>query len=250
MRLSSLPFILRPAVLLARLRTGLLLAMATAAPATMASAVTDAEAAASIQAIQDQVAAAVRAHAAGHPGTLALDIDSHGLERFAPCESPHASLPPTQRLRSRLSVAVRCDTPQRWQTYVQVRVDLHGPYLVAARALEQGLALGPDTIDQREGDLLALPRGTLHDRDLALGQITTRRIGAGQVLRDNALRSPDAIQRGQIVRLIVRGSGFVASSEGEALGSADPGSPLQVRTASGQIVGGIVMPGGVVEVPL
>ncbi|MCK9512063.1 MAG: flagellar basal body P-ring formation protein FlgA [Pigmentiphaga sp.] len=248
--MRSPPFlpVVRPAALLARLRAGLFLAVATAASTTTAA--TDAETTTAISLVREQVAAAVRAHAAGWPGTLSLDIDLQGLERFAPCAAPHASLPPTQRLRSRLSVAVRCDAPERWQTYVQVRVDLHGPYLVAARTLEQGQLVGPDAIEAREGDLLALPRGALHDRDLALGRVATRRIGAGQLLRDNALRSADAVQRGQTVRLIVRGNGFVASSEGEALDSAEPGSPLQVRTASGQVVGGIVMPGGVVEIPL
>jgi len=224
--------------------------LASATAMAAADATRDAETAESLHTVRDRVAAAVRHHAAGHPGTLTLAIDLQGLERFAPCESPQASLPPQQRLRSRLSVAVRCDAPQRWQTYVQVRVDLQGPYLVAARTLEQGQALGSDAFEERQGDLLALPRGALHDRQLALGQITTRRIGAGQVLRDNALRSPDAIQRGQMVRVVVRGNGFVASSEGEALDSADPGSPLQVRTASGQVIGGIVQPGGIVEVPL
>lgn len=192
----------------------------------------------------------VRERAADTPGTLTLTLDTSGLERFAPCEALSASLPTNARLRHRMSVAVRCDTPERWQTYVQVQISLQGPYVVAARGIEQGQAISADLIEERQGDLLSLPRGVFFNAQDVLGQIASRRIGVGQVLRDNAVRSANSVQRGQMVRLRVRGPGFVATGEGEAQDSAAPGATVTVRTPSGQIVSGVLQADGVVEVGL
>ncbi len=191
---------------------------------------------------------AVAERAADMPGQLEVDVSLRNLDRFADCHSLHAEIPARQRLRARMSVAVRCDAPDRWQTYAQVQLRLQGEYLVAARTIEQGEGLTPDRLESRHGDLLGLPRGVILQPEIALGQIAERRIAAGQLLRQNALRSPNSIQRGQAVRVEVRGSGFVASGEGEAMADASPGSPLQVRTASGQIVRGMVRADGVVEI--
>lgn len=197
-----------------------------------------------------QIRAEIQRRAAALPGTLELTIDTSSLTRFEACDSLSASLPANARLRHRMSVAVRCEAPERWQTYVQVQLALHGPYVVTARSIDQDQRITPDLIEVREGDLLALPPGVILSPDEVLGQVAARRLGVGQLLRHNAVRSPGAVQRGQIVKLRVRGTGFVATGEGEALESAPPGATVQVRTASGQTVAGVVQPDGVVEVGL
>lgn len=198
--------------------------------------------------VRSLVEAAVIDRAPPGAGELEINISLRNLERFPDCQSLQAEIPPRQPLRARLSVAVRCDAPERWQTYAQVQLRLQGEYWVAARTINQGEALSHEHLEARHGDLLGLPRGVILQPALALGQIAERRIAAGQLLRQNALRSANSIQRGQAVRLEVRGRGFVASGEGEALSDASPGSPLQVRTASGQIVRGMVRADGVVAI--
>src|SRR5690606_11222719 len=98
-----------------------------------------------------------------------------------------------------------------------------------------------DDMASREGDLLRLAAGVVVDPSLAIGYIAQQRISAGTVIRSSALRDPDSIVRGQPVRTEARGVGFVATGEGVALESGAPGTMIQVRTRSGQVVSGTVV---------
>jgi flagella basal body P-ring formation protein FlgA len=72
-------------------------------------------------------------------------------------------------------------------------------------------------------------------------------VGAGQILRYDMLRAPFTVKQGQTVQVQVLGSGFRVSTEGQALSNAADGDTTSARTASGQIVNGVVK-GGVIEV--
>src|SRR3546814_19460342 len=65
-----------------------------------------------------------------------------------------------------------------------------------------------------------------------VGYIASQRISAGTPIKSRALRDPDSIQRGQAVRTEARGTGFVATGEGQALQSGAPGPQIQVRSKS------------------
>jgi flagella basal body P-ring formation protein FlgA len=56
--------------------------------------------------------------------------------------------------------------------------------------------------------------------------------------------------RGSNVRINARGNGFVVSSEGQAMDNGAPGAMVQVRTANGQVVSGVVRNAGLVEIQL
>ena len=71
---------------------------------------------------------------------------------------------------------------------------------------------------------------------------------AGAVLRQDMLKTPMAIQRGQTVLVTSNGKGFSVSAEGKAMGSAGEGQIVQVKVASGELVSGVARPGGQVEV--
>lgn len=179
--------------------------------------------------------------ASPYTGTPQIHVEGLAADRFAACEHAEAFLPQGSSLRSRLTVGLRCIVPQSWVGYVQANVSIEGPYYVAARALKAGTALDSSHIAERSGDLLRLPRGAVLHADQLLGAITTQRIAAGSVIKAGTLRSADSVQRGQMVRLEARGDGFVATSDGKAMQSGEPGSQIQVRTNSGQLVSGTVM---------
>lgn len=232
----------RPALRLrARLLAGALLACATAAAAGATQ---------SPDVVADAVVAHLQAQLAHLPGVAQVHVEAGTVARHPACAAPEPFLPPGTRLRSRMSVGVRCATPAAWTAYVQATLAVPGEEWVAARTLEPGHVLGPDDLAARPADLLALaPASVLHPEQ-AVGAVVARRIPAGRPLRTDALRSPDAVQRGQTVRLVVHGPGFTASAEGQTIGAAGPGMPVQVRTASGQLVSGIVRDATTVEVPL
>lgn len=145
------------------------------------------------------------------------------------------------QLRSRMSVGVRCLAPHPWTLYVQAAMTVEGQYYVAGRSINVGESLSADDLVARDGDLLRLAQGVVIDPALAIGYIAQQRIPAGTSIKSSALRDPDSIVRGQPVRTEARGLGFVATGEGVALESGAPGTIIQVRTSSGQVVSGTVI---------
>jgi flagellar basal body P-ring formation protein FlgA len=179
-----------------------------------------------------------------------IKFDEIHTERLQACDDLSAFMSAGARPRARMSVGVRCAAPRPWSVYVQASVSAPGQYFVAARIINAGEPITPDALVPRDGDLVNLPPGAVTDGQSIIGMTASYRIATGQPIKLASLRSPGAIQRGQSVRVNAHGRGFSVSTEGVAMESAAPGSTVQVRTASGQIVSGIVQRTGSVEVPL
>ena len=196
----------------------------------------------------DRVESLVREQAHGLAGELILQTDPLQLAQRSACDELSIVKPAGFRLRSRMTLSLRCVSPQRWSTYVEVQARLHANYWVAAKTLRPGDVLGPESYEVRAGDLLALPNDVLLDRQQMLGFSARQRIPAGQALRAGALRSTDAVLRGALVKLTFQGKGFTISRDGaQALEEGTVGSTIAVRTANGHIVSGVVRGSGLVE---
>ncbi|MBU4610507.1 flagellar basal body P-ring formation protein FlgA [Achromobacter sp. GG226] len=204
----------------------------------------------SADAVTQVVAAYLREQATHFDATPQITVDAASAARQPACDALQPFLAPGTRLRPRMSIGVRCAAPSAWTAYVQASIAVPGRYVVTARTLDVGDVITQDALATREADLLTLPPNALLRADDVLGSVATRRLPAGRPLRTDALRSADAVQRGQRVRLLVNGAGFVATSEGQVLAAAGPGSLVQVRTDSGQTVSGIVRDATTVVVPL
>ncbi len=192
----------------------------------------------------------LRDQLAGLPGQPSIAIDPPRAERLAPCDAMSPFMPSGMKLRSRMTVGVRCNAPKPWTAYVQATVSVPGYYYVASRMIAAGQALTPDDLAPRDGDLVALPPGAITDPQTVVGMTAVHRINAGQAVRGSALRNAQSVVRGSNVRINARGNGFVVSSEGQALDNAAPGATVQVRTAGGQVVSGVVRNAGLVEIQL
>jgi flagella basal body P-ring formation protein FlgA len=184
------------------------------------------------------------------PGEPSIQMDEVHTERLPACEALSAFITGQVRPRSRMSVGVRCSAPRTWNLYVQASVSLPGQYYVAARPINAGESIQLTDLAPRDGDLINLPAGAITDPQTVVGMTASNRIGMGQTIRAATLRSAGSVQRGQMVRIMARGPGFVVSSEGQVMSNASPGSMVEVKTASGQIVSGILQSQGTVEVPL
>ncbi|MFT0531534.1 flagellar basal body P-ring formation chaperone FlgA [Castellaniella hirudinis] len=194
-----------------------------------------------------EVQALLEDRAADYPGTAHIVVTPPRIVNQAACGQLDVHLAGSGGLKSRTSVGVRCLAPQPWSLYVQASVRITGAYYVARHALKRGTVIGPEDLDQREGDLLR-QRRAITDPAQVLGWITTRYINTQGVIETNALRDPNAIQRGQSVRTVARGVGFVVSGEGQAMESGNPGTQIQVRTPNGQIISGTVVDAHTVQV--
>jgi flagella basal body P-ring formation protein FlgA len=186
---------------------------------------------------------------AGLPGQVQIKISAIDPRlNVAQCAALEPFIPTGSRAWGKTTVGVRCSAPGKWVIYVSTTVRVHGDYFVAATPLAQGQSISPKDIAKTSGDLTSLPAGVITDASQAVGRNTTISVPSGAPLRQDALRTQQAIQQGQTVKLISIGPGFRVSAEARALNNATEGQVTQARTQSGQLISGIAKAGGILEV--
>ncbi len=191
----------------------------------------------------------LRAQTAGLPGEVNITVNPVDMRLSLPaCAQPQAFLPNGGRAWGKTTVGIRCSAPAPWTIYVTATVQVFADYIAAAAPLVQGQSIGPNDIAKIRGDLTALPHGVITEPSQAIGRSVTISLALGTPLRQDALRNQQAVQQGQMVRLVSSGSGFRVSTEARALGNASEGQMIQARTLAGQTVSGVAKMGGIVEV--
>lgn len=191
----------------------------------------------------------LRTQTQGLPGKVSYSIGQlDSRTQLAPCNVYEPFLPAGSRLWGKSTVGVRCLGPSAWTIYIPVQVNVSGTYLLTTRPMSAGQLLGAGDVVTRSGDLNALPANILTDLSQAVGRTLKNGISAGQPLRSEYVIAPWAVQQGQSVRLVSKGSGFSVSNEGKALNNAADGQIAQARTSAGQTVSGVARPGGIIEV--
>ncbi|VVE18078.1 Flagella basal body P-ring formation protein FlgA [Pandoraea eparura] len=192
----------------------------------------------------------LREQTMGLPGRVTFTVGDAVSDRMPACAALEPFLPPGARLWGSTTVGVRCAGERPWTLYLQARVSINATYFVAARQINPGETVGPNDLSPRQGDLTLLPRTVATDAGQIIGTVAVNRITSGLPIRSDLLRSAIAVQQGQTVRVVSRGSGFEVSTEGQVLSRASAGDPVQVRTRAGQLVSGTVKTGknGSVEV--
>lgn len=195
-------------------------------------------------------AASRHAHllAAGQEGRTEITTGPLDTSRLPECTRLESYTPPGSRPIGRTHVGVRCLAPHPWSILVPVRIAVIGTYLATARALVAGQAIQAGDLQTLTGDIAALPAGTLTDPARAIGKTMRYSLGPGQTLRRNQIQAPFVVRQGQRVRVVTRGSGFVASAEGTALNNAAEGDVARVRTDNRQTLSGTAQPDGTIEV--
>ncbi|MFP5193773.1 flagellar basal body P-ring formation chaperone FlgA [Alcaligenes sp. 1735tsa3] len=204
----------------------------------------------SVQAMQDQAQDYLLKLAQMYPGIATITLDSARLNAMPACTQNQIFLPSGQRLRSRMSIGVRCLSPQSWSTSISATLSIQGHYYVTNRRINPGETIHQDDLLEREGDLLALANGVVIDPNQIIGYVASQRIPLGNAIRASALRDPQSVTRGQMVRTIARGMGFVATGEGQALQSGSPGTQIQIKASSGQVISATVLDASTVQVVL
>ncbi|WP_258002377.1 flagellar basal body P-ring formation chaperone FlgA [Burkholderia sp. WAC0059] len=202
------------------------------------------------EAIRATALAFLQQQSQGLPGQISVSVAPVFSRGLAACTSLEPFMPPGARPWGRTTIGVRCIGTRPWTLYVQGNVAVMATYYMAARTIGPGDTLSPADVMARNGDLTSLPQAVITDPSQALGAVALERITAGLPLRTDMLRSISAVTIGQTVRVVAVGAGFTISSEGSVLNNASPGQRVQVRTAGGQIITGIVKDASTVQVPI
>lgn len=157
-------------------------------------------------------------------------------------------IPTGGRLWGNTSIGVRCNSPKQWTIYVRVNIQVMADVVHVARPLTRDQPLIAEDVTLQRVNLTLVPEGIFTDPAQVIGKIPVTNLPSGQLLREQSLRLPNVIQRGQKVTLNIKGRGFSVSSEGHALANAAEGQVIQVRNQAGRIISGIARHDGIVDV--
>lgn len=188
-----------------------------------------------------------QAHTSTLPGKVNIQVTPiDPRTSLTPCQNLEAFMPAGSKMIGKTSIGVRCNDKPGWGVFLQANIQVKADLLVANRPLSQGWVLSSDDFSMQSGEL-GQP-GILTTPEQAIGKTLKFAIGAGQVLRIDMLRPDYVIKLGQTVRVHVRGSNFVVSTEGQALNDASTGQAVRIKTASGQLVSAFASKDGSAEV--
>jgi flagellar basal body P-ring formation protein FlgA len=184
-----------------------LLALSAAAAASTAIAQTP-DAYQDHAAIRKTAEQFLRTRSVGLPGQVRIAVGSLDSRlKLAACPAPEAFLPNGRRVWGKTTVGVRCTAPDPWTIYMSATVKVIADYVVAAAPLAQGQRIGPADIATVQGDLTSLPPGIVTDTSQAIGRTAAISLALGTPLRSDTLRSQQAVQLGQMVRMVSAGPG-------------------------------------------
>lgn len=164
------------------------------------------------------------------------------------CSKLEAFVPTGSRLWGNSSVGVRCNSPSSWTIYVQVNIQVMADVIHVAKPLTRGTPLVTEDVKLQRVNLTQMPEGIFTELSQVVGKVPLSNLSSGQLIRQNALRLPHVILRGQKVILHIQGQGFSVSSEGLALADASEGQVVQVRNEAGRVISGIARDDGIVVV--
>ena len=197
--------------------------------------------------IKNVVAAFVQQQTAALPGKVSYKINEIDQRiTLSECARLEAFLPSGSQLMGKTAIGVRCNEANGWSIFVPVQIRISLNLLVSARPLPLGHTLQKEDIASQA--IETSRTDGLTDPKQAVGKVLRYNIAAGQVLREDTLRLPYSVTQGQIVQLVVQGSGFSIRSEGVALSNASEGQTVQIRTNLGRVISGVARADGVVEI--
>lgn len=167
--------------------------------------------------------------------------------RLPVCPVPQAFLPPGRKPWGSTLIGVRCDAPV-WTVYLPVDVAVWGVVVVSSRPLARGQVITAADVAEQRTDITRLPVPAARRLQDVLGKTLRQPLATGRPLAATALQAPVVVTRGQVVALRSAGPGFSVFARGQALASAGVGDLVNVKTANGRVVSGVVTADGAVEI--
>ena len=199
-------------------------------------------------------AAVASSEAPGGIAPLRMEVVVGALDsrlRLAPCARVEPYLPPGTRLWGRSRIGLRCLEGQtRWNVFLPVTVKAMGRAWVLHSNINAGAILSSTDAAEAEVDWAEDLSPVVLDPKQWVGSVATRSLGAGQTIRQSALRAATAFSAGSQVRVIAQGNGFAVSTDAQALNAGVVGQNVRLRMDSGRIVSGLVLDARTVRLDL
>ncbi len=179
------------------------------------------------------------------PGKISIQVGNlDNRLKLNDCTALEAFLPAGAQLQGRTNIGIRCNAPTTWSIFIPASIRIQMDRLIASKTLQQGTVLSQGDFTYQLGELNQ--PGLITDEARVLGKVLKLNVQTGQLLKQDMLRDPYVIQRGETVHIIASGRGITIRTEGKAIGNAAIGEAVQVKVNSGNIINGLAAEGGVV----
>ena len=145
----------------------------------------------------------------------------------------------------RVTVGLRCQTPEPWTIYLRGRVTASTTIPVLQHPANRSDLISEDDVVTRNIQIESDLRGIIIERGQLVGKVAVRDLIAGQPLRQSDVKAPTVISRGQSVTIKSFAGGLTVTMKGKALGNARAGDRIWVQNErSKKRVEGIVSSSG------
>jgi flagella basal body P-ring formation protein FlgA len=132
---------------------------------------------------------------------------------------------------------------------VRAKVEPYVTVMVATRDIMRGMPVGPMDMEPREMLLSSAPEGVVTDPARAVGLVARKTIFPGQFLTLRDLQERVAVERNQLVDVIVKSGSVTLTGRAKATMDGRAGDTIIcVIPESKEQIQGVVMPNGVVVV--
>ena len=150
-----------------------------------------------------------------------------------------------QSVLGRVTIGMRCETPEPWTIYLRGRVTSFASIPVLTLPINRSEPIGEGDVVFQEMEIDTDLRGVVLDTRQIIGKIAVRNLIATEPLRQSDLKAPQLISRGQSVNITSRAGGLIVTMKGKALANARAGDRLWVQNqSSNKRVEGEVTPEG------
>jgi len=154
-----------------------------------------------------------------------------------------------QPILGRVTVGMRCPTPEPWTIYLRGRVTSLVSIPVLRQPINRSELISDGDVALKHLEIDADLRGVIVDRNHMVGKVAVRNLIAGQPLRQSDVKAPKLISRGQSVTITSKAGGLTVTMKGKALGNGRAGDRIWVQNqSSNKRVEGQVTPQGEVLV--
>lgn len=144
--------------------------------------------------------------------------------------------------QGRSTVGVRCTDHKPWSLYVPITVKNFKQVVILKQTATRNTVLTEADISLEKMNINRFTSGYFSDLNQVKGKILTQSLSKGAVLTNNHIKSPMAIDRGQLVTLIAKNSVIEVRAEGKAMSKGAIGERIKVKNMkTKRIVEGVII---------
>lgn len=150
----------------------------------------------------------------------------------------------------RTFVQVQCVGSDTAPFFLGVDVKVWVPVLVLKKPVQSGQPLSMDDVELRTMNVSELKQGWVSDLAHVSNKKAVRQLWPGTLLKQTHLRGQSMVKSGDTVKVVMKGKGFSVGGTAVAMGEAELGEVIKIKTGQGKILHGVAKEALLVEVNL